>query len=160
MSRLIKRQSSFTQHVFNNWVSGYCIGAELLFSVAFCLVSGSPPWDSLLGRLQISMLIHEVTAARKLERKGSQMKSLVVKRSIVIGNHKTSISLEDAFWNQLRMIAAEQEMRLSELVSSINASREHGNLSSALRLFVLRYYTHDAERQPHTSGRDLHRAVA
>jgi len=76
------------------------------------------------------------------------MKSLVAKRSIVVGGHKTSISLEDAFWNELRLIAGEREMTLSELVSSIDLSREHGNLSSAIRLFILAYYTTSAERQP------------
>src|SRR5262249_13770954 len=79
------------------------------------------------------------------------MKSQIAKRSIVVGGHKTSISLEDAFWNDMKMIAAEREMTLSELVSSIDLSREHGNLSSALRLFVLGYYMNDAERQPHTT---------
>ena len=68
------------------------------------------------------------------------MRSLIAKRSIVIGGHKTSISLEDAFWNELKMIAGEREMNLSELVSSIDQSREHGNLSSAIRLFVLDHY--------------------
>jgi predicted DNA-binding ribbon-helix-helix protein len=77
------------------------------------------------------------------------MKSLIAKRSIVIGGHKTSISLEDAFWNELKMIAGERGMNLSELVSSIDQSRQHGNLSSAIRLFVLGHYTGDAERRPH-----------
>src|SRR5262245_11193500 len=55
------------------------------------------------------------------------MKSLIAKRSIVVGGHKTSISLEDAFWNELKMIAGEREMNLSELVSWIDQSRQHGN---------------------------------
>jgi predicted DNA-binding ribbon-helix-helix protein len=65
------------------------------------------------------------------------MKSSIRKRSIVVGGHKTSISLEDAFWNDMKMIAREREVTLSELVSSIDVSRVHGNLSSAIRLFVL-----------------------
>jgi len=86
--------------------------------------------------------------------RGWQMKSLIVKRSLVIGGHKTSISLEDPFWNELKFIASEREIRLSKLVSSINASREHGNLSSALRVFVLRcYYRNDSERQPCVPGK-------
>jgi predicted DNA-binding ribbon-helix-helix protein len=68
------------------------------------------------------------------------MKSQVVKRSIVIATHKTSVSLEDAFWNGLKEIAASRNVALSDLVSSIDAARKHGNLSSALRLFVLDYY--------------------
>ncbi|MBS0536178.1 MAG: ribbon-helix-helix domain-containing protein [Proteobacteria bacterium] len=65
------------------------------------------------------------------------MKSRVVKRSIVVGHHKTSVSLEDPFWNELRKIAIEQGVPLSDLVGRIDAERLHGNLSSALRLFVL-----------------------
>ena len=68
------------------------------------------------------------------------MKSPVVKRSIVIAGHKTSVSLEDAFWKGLKEIAAERNMTLSELVASIDSDRQHGNLSSAIRLFVLDYY--------------------
>ncbi|HEY1542378.1 MAG TPA: ribbon-helix-helix domain-containing protein [Xanthobacteraceae bacterium] len=68
------------------------------------------------------------------------MKSPVVKRSIVIGGHKTSVSLEDAFWKGLKEIASQRDQTLSELVGSIDAERRHGNLSSGLRLFVLDYY--------------------
>src|SRR5215217_7060822 len=68
------------------------------------------------------------------------MKSPVVKRSIVIAGHKTSVSLEDAFWKGLKEIAGERDMTLSELVASIDSDRQHGNLSSGLRLFVLDHY--------------------
>ena len=68
------------------------------------------------------------------------MKSPVIKRSIVIAGHKTSVSLEDAFWKALKDIAAGRDMTLSELVGAIDAERQHGNLSSAVRLFVLDYY--------------------
>lgn len=68
------------------------------------------------------------------------MKSQVVKRSIVIAGHKTSVSLEDAFWNGLKEIAVSRNVALSDLVSSIDKERKHGNLSSAIRLFVLDYY--------------------
>ena len=68
------------------------------------------------------------------------MKSPVVKRSIVITGHKTSVSLEDAFWGGLKDIAASRNMTLSELVASIDADRRQGNLSSAIRLFVLDHY--------------------
>lgn len=65
------------------------------------------------------------------------MKSLIVKRSIVVRGHKTSISLEDAFWRELKEIALEQRKTVTALVSKIDSDRKHGNLSSALRLFVL-----------------------
>jgi predicted DNA-binding ribbon-helix-helix protein len=88
------------------------------------------------------------------------MKSRIAKRSIVIAGHKTSISLEDAFWNEMKMIANERHMTLSQLVGSIDLSRKDSNLSSAIRLFVLSYYTNEAERQPHTTRQQLHPAVA
>jgi predicted DNA-binding ribbon-helix-helix protein len=68
------------------------------------------------------------------------MKSPVVKRSIVIAGHKTSVSLEDAFWRGLKEIATGREMTLSDMVASIDTDRQHGNLSSAIRLFVLDFY--------------------
>ena len=55
------------------------------------------------------------------------MKSLIAKRSIVIAGHKTSISLEDSFWKDLREIAHARGETLSRLVSSINADRENAN---------------------------------
>jgi predicted DNA-binding ribbon-helix-helix protein len=68
------------------------------------------------------------------------MKSSVVKRSIVLAGHKTSVSLEDAFWEGLKEIAKTKRKTLSDLVGSIDTEREHGNLSSTLRLFVLDHY--------------------
>jgi predicted DNA-binding ribbon-helix-helix protein len=68
------------------------------------------------------------------------MKSPVVKRSIVIAGHKTSVSLEDAFWRGLKEIAAARNVTLSDLVATIDGGRRQGNLSSAIRLFVLDYY--------------------
>ena len=65
------------------------------------------------------------------------MKSPVVKRSIVIVGHKTSVSLEDAFWNGLKEIAKKYDMNLSDIVADIDFRRRYGNLSSAIRLFVL-----------------------
>jgi predicted DNA-binding ribbon-helix-helix protein len=65
------------------------------------------------------------------------MKSLVVKRSIVIAGHKTSVSLEEPFWLGLKEIAQGQHMTLSTMVGDIDTKRRQGNLSSAIRLFVL-----------------------
>ena len=65
---------------------------------------------------------------------------LVKKHSVVIGGHKTSVSLEEPFWDSMRAIAAERQETLSHLISTIDAGRQHGNLSSALRLFVLGFY--------------------
>jgi predicted DNA-binding ribbon-helix-helix protein len=68
------------------------------------------------------------------------MKSSVVKRSIAIDGHKTSVSLEDAFWSDLKEIAHAQRATLSGLVAKIDETRQHGNLSSAIRLFVLEHF--------------------
>jgi predicted DNA-binding ribbon-helix-helix protein len=68
------------------------------------------------------------------------MKSAVVKRSVVISGRKTSVCLEDAFWTALKRIAHGREINLSDLISSIDNQRKHGNLSSAIRLFVLDFY--------------------
>ena len=65
------------------------------------------------------------------------MKSLVVKRSVVIDGHKTSVSLEDAFWSDLKEIAHVQRATLSKVIAEIDKGRRQGNnLSSAIRLFV------------------------
>ncbi len=74
------------------------------------------------------------------------MKSPIVKRSIVVGGHKTSVSLEEAFWNGMKEISGARGMTLSELIEGIDADRQQGNLSSALRLFVL---DHFKSRAPH-----------
>ncbi len=65
------------------------------------------------------------------------MEDAVRKRSVTIAGHRTSFSLEDAFWDELVGIAQRRDMTLAELVVEIDTDRE-GNLSSALRLFVLR----------------------
>ncbi len=66
--------------------------------------------------------------------------SRVVKRSIIIGTRKSSVSLEDAFWNALNEIASEVGCTPSVIVSPIDKDRQHANLSSAIRLYVLEHY--------------------
>jgi predicted DNA-binding ribbon-helix-helix protein len=64
--------------------------------------------------------------------------STVVKRSVVVGGQKTSISIEDAFWFELKILARRQNRTVSDLVHSINAARRDGaNLSSAVRVYIL-----------------------
>lgn len=71
------------------------------------------------------------------------MKSHVVKRSVVIAGHKTSVSLEDAFWDVLKDAAVRSGRTLSDLVSEIDDARSDGaNLSSMIRLYVLDYVRH------------------
>src|SRR3981189_3690915 len=89
------------------------------------------------------------------QRRGRVMKSPVVKRSIVVAGHKTSVSLEEAFWNGMKEISGLRGMTLSELVGEIDSNRQQGNLSSAIRLFVLDYFRTRAvsapadSKQPH-----------
>jgi predicted DNA-binding ribbon-helix-helix protein len=68
------------------------------------------------------------------------MISSVKKRSIIIRNHKTSISLEDMFWACLRQIARERATTPSTLIGMLDAERNGGNLSSTIRVFVLDHY--------------------
>lgn len=68
------------------------------------------------------------------------MKSAIVKRSVVLEGHKTSVSLENEFWEGLREIAEHQKSNLSSLVRQIDRDRSKGNLSSAIRVFVLNYF--------------------
>ena len=72
-------------------------------------------------------------------RKRRRAKSTIVKRSILFAGHRTSVSLEDAFWKGLKESAEVRRMTLSKPVASIDAERP-GNLSSAIRLFVLDFY--------------------
>lgn len=74
----------------------------------------------------------------------------VIKRSIEIAGHRTSVTLEDAFWNGLRDIAKARDTSVRSLVAEIDAGRGEHNLSSAVRLFVLAYYRDEASG---TTGR-------
>jgi len=76
------------------------------------------------------------------------MKSPIAKRSILIEGHKTSVSLEDAFWTTLKDIARERGETLSQVIATIDKDRRGGNLSSAIRLFVLGRYRPTAETEP------------
>ncbi len=101
-----------------------------------------------------------IKAERRLAEKtasANRLKSPVVKRSIVIAGHKTSVSLEDAFWKGLKEIANGRDMTLSDLVAAIDSERQHGNLSSAIRLFVLDFYRN--QLSDHKAGRDTPRDV-
>ncbi len=84
---------------------------------------------------------------------GAPMKSSVIKRSIVIDGHKTSVSLEDAFWSDLKEIAHVQGLTLSKLVGGIDATRQQTNLSSAIRLFVLEHFQNESRRKVADSDR-------
>ncbi len=64
------------------------------------------------------------------------MKSRLRKHSVTIAGHRTSVSLEEAFWEALRAAASDQGLSLNALIERVDAERS-GNLSSALRVYVL-----------------------
>jgi predicted DNA-binding ribbon-helix-helix protein len=83
------------------------------------------------------------------------MKSPIIKRSVVIRGHKTSVSLEQPFWDAFRNIAESERISTSALLRKVDAERSQANLSSAIRVFVLRHVRelafaahppHDGER--------------
>jgi predicted DNA-binding ribbon-helix-helix protein len=84
------------------------------------------------------------------------MNSTVKKRSIVVDNHKTSVSLEDIFWDCFRQIARERATNVSKLIGTLEAERNGGNLSSTIRVFVLDHYRDNvASNQILPAGRTL-----
>jgi predicted DNA-binding ribbon-helix-helix protein len=74
------------------------------------------------------------------------MKSLVIRRPILIAGRMTGVTVEDAFWKGLKEIAKRRHETLSHLVASIDADRQHANLSSAIRLYVLAFYRDQHQR--------------
>ena len=68
------------------------------------------------------------------------MRSGIRKRNVVLSGRKTSVSVEDEFWRGLKEIAFARNTKLGVLVSEIDSTRQHANLSSAIRLFVLDFY--------------------
>jgi predicted DNA-binding ribbon-helix-helix protein len=84
---------------------------------------------------------------------GEFMQSSVIKRSMLPDGHKTSVSLEDDFWKALKEISGERHMTQSALIHEIDQERRRGNLSSAIRLFVLRFYR---SRATANAGAQMH----
>ena len=75
------------------------------------------------------------------------MKSAIIRRSIRIHGRKTSVSLENEFWNGLREIADRENTSVSVLVDRINEERDNVNLSSAIRIFVYEHFQSRREQQ-------------
>jgi predicted DNA-binding ribbon-helix-helix protein len=79
------------------------------------------------------------------------MNTGVPKRSIMVKGRKTSVSLEDAFWRDLRVIAQIRQTSVSGLINQVDAVRApQSNLSSALRVFILDHYRNRCEQQSHS----------
>jgi len=82
-----------------------------------------------------------------------QKPSPIKKRSLNLAGHKTSIGLEDDFWLSVRSIATQEGVTPSQLIARINVDRHHGNLSSAIRLYVLNHYRRLAEEAAPGGGK-------
>jgi predicted DNA-binding ribbon-helix-helix protein len=83
------------------------------------------------------------------------MTSTIIKHTIEVAGRKTSLSLEDAFWQALKDIARNRRMTQRDVVSEIYSERTYGNLSSAVRLFVLNHYRQRAAAPSHSAlGRE------
>jgi predicted DNA-binding ribbon-helix-helix protein len=80
------------------------------------------------------------------------MKSTIVKHSVMVAGHKTSVSMEDEFWDGLRKIAEDRHTSRADLIASIDAARHKGNLSSAIRLFVLGVFRDRSTASPAHDG--------
>ena len=80
-------------------------------------------------------------------------KPQTVKRSVIVAGQRKNISLEEPIWQSLKEIADYQDMTLPALVATINAERNQGILSSAIRLFVLNFYREQLEVQNQSENR-------
>jgi predicted DNA-binding ribbon-helix-helix protein len=106
-------------------------------------ISEAPPLEVATARTVLThgaegIVVQEFLSAQdSVERDGNPE---IVKRSVVVAGHKTSVSLEDAFWHALKDIARERSVSLRGLVAEIDSNRRGGNLSSAVRLHVLDHY--------------------
>ncbi len=65
---------------------------------------------------------------------------MLIKRSITLSGHRTSLALEAEFWQALQTIAAQKGLSLPALVTTIDRQRQNSNLSSAIRVYVLRHF--------------------
>ncbi|MGB8640379.1 MAG: ribbon-helix-helix domain-containing protein [Pseudolabrys sp.] len=81
-----------------------------------------------------------VESAGRVHPPQGRKNSSVIKRSVIRNGHKSSISLEDQFWDALREIANHEHMAISALVATIDHGRTTNNLSSAIRVFVLDHF--------------------
>jgi predicted DNA-binding ribbon-helix-helix protein len=137
-----KERSGAIQRVLNRGVCSFCqqtpLEDEHQGSVRDYLCDFCNSSDFFPRRHAVGELFRSNVSGSQLW--GHYMKSSVVKRSIVVAGHKTSVSLEDAFWRGLKEIASSRGLTLSELVAVIDSGRAQGNLSSAIRLFVLDHY--------------------
>jgi predicted DNA-binding ribbon-helix-helix protein len=83
-----------------------------------------------------------------MSRRRPKLASQILKRSLAIDGHKTSVSLESAFWSALKEIAAHEGISVpTTLVTRVDSDRQHPNLSSVVRLYVVDHYRRLAEKK-------------
>jgi predicted DNA-binding ribbon-helix-helix protein len=75
-------------------------------------------------------------APRVVDRSETSAGAGVLKRSLVVAGHRTSISLEDAFWRALKTLAKRRSQSVNALVAEIDVNRGQANLSSAIRVYL------------------------
>src|SRR4029079_18745035 len=97
-----------------------------------------------------------VEAAGRVHPPQGRKNCSVVKRSVIRNGHKSSISLEDQFWDALREIADHEHMAISALVATIDHGRTTNNLSSAIRVFVLDHFRRSDRAKPETAPATKH----
>ncbi len=86
------------------------------------------------------------TAPGKNAERMPRLSTRPVKRSLTIAGHRTSISLEEPFWQALRQVAREKRKPLPALIFQIDAQRNKTNLSSAIRVYLLEYFRERAAK--------------
>jgi predicted DNA-binding ribbon-helix-helix protein len=92
---------------------------------------------NLSSAVRVFVLAHYRSGGRMTSENRS---SSIMKRSMAVAGRSTSISLEPAFWSALKEVAAAKQISIRELVAKIDKERRYGNLSSAVRVFVLAHY--------------------
>jgi predicted DNA-binding ribbon-helix-helix protein len=118
-----------------------CHTAHASGTVQMGVYPRTPEGLSLGALTQSEHVVMDVIAGTEIACPESQRgKSPIIKRSVSLNGHKTSVSLELPFWVELKSIADERKVALSDLISKVDVERQRGNLSSALRLFVLAQY--------------------
>jgi predicted DNA-binding ribbon-helix-helix protein len=81
-----------------------------------------------------------IARGKQVMKTSKPVRTRAPKRSIIVGAKKTSIRLEEGFWEALREIVKERQTTLQDLITGINAERRNANLSSVVRVFILDYY--------------------
>jgi len=83
---------------------------------------------------------HQGSRPLRYAARSNIVKTSIIKRSVVLDGHKTSVSLENEFWDGLQEIARRENLETSALAKRIADSRKSDNLSSAIRVFVFNHF--------------------